>query len=186
LPAGFFDDIQEPQATSSLRARYRPDGTLPTPLPIRLLLARTSDAAIAVVGLLAFPVGFEFLVTAQLKRAVPGTPASSFLGALDDEPLDDDFLRLGLQFSTGEKVANTQPMATREGTAELPGPILKIRAGGGGLLSRDWKYWVSPLPSPGPLTFVCEWPAFGIPESRAEIDAQLILAAAQHRIDLWS
>jgi hypothetical protein len=183
---GFFDDVQELSATSGLRARHRPDGTLPMPLPTRLVLARTSGAAIAVVGLLAFPVGFEFMVTVQLKEAVPGTPASSFLGAIDDEPLDGKFFRLGLQFSTGEKIANTQPRATREGTADLPGPILKMRTGGGGLLSRDWKYWVSPLPPSGPLSFVCEWPALGIPESRAEIDAQLLLDAARQSIDLWS
>jgi hypothetical protein len=30
----------------------------------------------------------------------------------------------------------------------------------------------------GPLEFVSEWPAFGIPETRASIDAQLILDAA--------
>jgi hypothetical protein len=182
---GFFDDIQEQPATSGPRVQYRPDGTLPTPLPNRLLLARTSDAAIAVVGLLAFPVGFEFLVTVQLKQAVPGTPASSFLGEIDDEPLGDEFFRLGLQFSTGEKAVNTQRRTIREGT-DVPGPVLRMRLGGGGLLSRDWKYWVSPLPPQGPLTFVCEWPTLGIPESRAEIDAQLLLDAAGQSIDLWS
>ena len=42
-----------------------------------------------------------------------------------------------------------------------------------------------PLPPAGPLEFVCEWPAFGIAESRAGIDAQLILDAARRSVRLW-
>jgi len=42
-----------------------------------------------------------------------------------------------------------------------------------------------PLPPAGPLEFVCEWPAFGIAESRAGIDARLILDAARHSVRLW-
>ena len=40
-------------------------------------------------------------------------------------------------------------------------------------------------PLAGPLEFVCEWPTFGIAETRADIDAQLILDAAQRSIRLW-
>jgi hypothetical protein len=36
----------------------------------------------------------------------------------------------------------------------------------------------------GPLEFVCEWPAFGVAETRAVI-AQLILDAAGRSIGLW-
>jgi hypothetical protein len=28
------------------------------------------------------------------------------------------------------------------------------------------RYLVQPLPPVGPLTFICEWPAFDIPETR--------------------
>ena len=36
-----------------------------------------------------------------------------------------------------------------------------------------------------PLEFVCEWPTFGIAESRARIDAQLVLDAARRSVRLW-
>jgi hypothetical protein len=36
------------------------------------------------------------------------------------------------------------------------------------------------------MEFVCEWPALGIPETRAGLDAQLILDAAGRSIRLWS
>ena len=183
---GFFDDIPQELGESAVRTGPRPDGVLPTPVAIRLVLARTDEVAIGVIGLWAFPTGFDFLVSVQLKEAVPGTSAASFLGALDGEPLDGEFLRLGVQFSTGGKAANTELRATREQSSNVAGPIMKVRIGGAGLLSRDWKYWISPLPPPGPLAFVCEWPAFGVAESRTEIDAQLLLDAASQSVDLWS
>jgi hypothetical protein len=37
----------------------------------------------------------------------------------------------------------------------------------------------------GPLAFICAWPAFGIAESRAELEAALILGAARDSISLW-
>jgi hypothetical protein len=47
------------------------------------------------------------------------------------------------------------------------------------------RYWVWPLPPPGPLTFVVEWPAHGIAESRAELDTQPILDAAARAIQVF-
>ena len=49
----------------------------------------------------------------------------------------------------------------------------------------DGRVGVWPLPPPGPVSFVCELPARGIPESRVEVDAQLILDAAGRAIRLW-
>ena len=36
---------------------------------------------------------------------------------------------------------------------------------------------VGPTAHPGPLAFVCEWPAPNIPETRAEMEAGLVLGA---------
>jgi hypothetical protein len=44
---------------------------------------------------------------------------------------------------------------------------------------------VRPLPPAGPLAFVCEWAALGIPEKRTELDAQLILDAATRSVRTW-
>ena len=48
---------------------------------------------------------------------------------------------------------------------------------------RNW--WAWPLPPAGPIEFVCEWPVFGVPETRATLDAQLILDAAGRSTQLW-
>jgi hypothetical protein len=182
---GFFDDIARESSGGALVALPRPSGQVPTPVATRLILARTGQVAVAVMGLWAFAAGFDLLVTVELRNEIPGTSVASFLADLDDEPLEDEFCRLGVQFSTGEKAANTERRPTREGSSDRTGPIMKVRGGGGGLLVREWRYWVSPLPPPGPLAFVCEWPAFGIAELRTEIDAQPILDAASQSIVLW-
>ncbi|HTX83235.1 MAG TPA: hypothetical protein VME44_13690 [Streptosporangiaceae bacterium] len=35
------------------------------------------------------------------------------------------------------------------------------------------------------MTFVCEWAAFGIPETSMDVDAEPILRAATQTIKLW-
>src|SRR5437899_576501 len=69
--------------------------------------------------------------------------------------------------------------------SEPPGPLLYPFAGGAGPHSFISRWWTWPLPPAGPLEFVCEWPAFGIAESRAGIDARLVLDAARRSIRLW-
>ncbi len=45
--------------------------------------------------------------------------------------------------------------------------------------------WLWPLPPPGPLTFVCAWPAEGVEETHAQIDGAEILAASARAVELW-
>jgi hypothetical protein len=45
--------------------------------------------------------------------------------------------------------------------------------------------WLWGLPPPGPLTFACHWPTRQIPASRAQLDAELVLDAAQRAQTLW-
>ena len=58
-------------------------------------------------------------------------------------------------------------------------------AGGSPYTEIASRWWAWPLPPAGPLEFVCEWPPFGIAESRTGIDAQLILDAARRSVRLW-
>jgi hypothetical protein len=41
------------------------------------------------------------------------------------------------------------------------------------------------LPPPGPLAFVCTWPAGQFPTSGVEIDASLVLEAAGRAAAVW-
>jgi hypothetical protein len=59
-------------------------------------------------------------------------------------------------------------------------PLRGSGRGGSGESRFQQGYWISPLPPPGPVGFVCEWPAVGIPVARQELDAQLIRDAAEN------
>jgi hypothetical protein len=160
-----------------------PRGMLPGVVALDLVVARNDQVAVCVARLAGYPTGFEF----ELRTI--GAP-----GRIDPD-LDpllfgphrhrarraaqsvlDDMLRFGVQFSDGRKATNTGGFYHQDDPP--PGPVMHSGGGGGG--GGDWhqdnRVW--PLPPPGPLRFVCEWPAVGIPVSRAEIDAELVVDAA--------
>jgi hypothetical protein len=174
---GFFDDATRPGPDEPDPRGHPwdpPAAELPKAAASALLLARTEVVAVAITAVWAFRDGFEFWVDARFRRgglALQATP-------------DEQSLHVGVQFADGRKVANVghvpDPAGSRAG-----GLTLSPRSFGGGHWKRNRTYWVWPLPPAGPLAFVCEWAAHGIAESRAEIDAQLILDAAADSIQLW-
>src|SRR6266542_2635382 len=164
-PMSFFDRLPPappPEPEPPRPAWMKPEAALAGVVAKELLLARTDHAAIAITGLLAYRTGFEFILSAVLRREDRRgrmfDPGLLHWPGRHDEPLPAEFLRLGVQFPDG---------------------------GGGGGRRYDMRYWVWPLPPPGPVAFVCQWPAHDIPESRVEIDARLILDAAARAIGLW-
>ncbi len=92
--------------------------------------------------------------------------------------------RFGLQLSDGSKVIGRHGGRRPDHDCEPTGPILWPFLAGGGPRSHFSRWWAWPLPPSGPLECVCEWPTFGIAETRAGIDAQLILDAARRSIRL--
>ena len=172
---GFFDDAG-PERDWERRGGVwkRPDAELPRAAESALLLARTDAVAVAVTAIWAFRSGFEFWVATLFRQPGP---------ALQKEP-DDQSLHIGLRFADGRKVANVGHVPGPAGS--VPGNlILSPLSFGGGMFSRSRSYWVWPLPPAGPMTFVCEWAAFGIPETSMDVDAEPILRAATQTIKLW-
>ena len=103
--------------------------------------------------------------------------------ALERRP-DDQSLHVGLRFADGKKAANVGRVPEPAGSAAT-GLIMNPVSFGGGHRHQDRSYWVWPLPPVGPLTFVCAWAAFDIPEMRAGTDAQLIVDAAKRSVQIW-
>lgn len=170
-----------------------PRGTLPGVVALELLLGRSERFAVAISRLAAYPTGFEFDLLAFGSPAEADTDEVDPMlfgpgrqrGRLREGELSDDFLRLGVQFADGSKATNV-PGPRSYASGEPDGPVLHGGGGGGG--GNHWRQseWVWPLPPPGPLAFVCEWPAAGIPVTRKEIDAQLILDAAERAQVIFS
>jgi hypothetical protein len=165
-----------------------PHNVLPGIAPVELMIARTQDTVVAIAGIQAYPKGFGFTLNLRL-RTVSAREEQQFPYLLDrvgfeGNALPDAFLRFGVQFADGRKATNLDhPPYDPEGPAP-DRPVLHQHGGGGGA-SWDLEQWVWPLPPAGPFAFVCEWPGRGIAESRAEIDAGVMLDAAGRAVTLW-
>jgi hypothetical protein len=170
-----------------------PDNVLGVGLPIRLLLARTDEVAVLVDQVSAYPTGFTFEISLHLREE-PEDPmdlSEVLHGSMRwprkaSQELPPDLFRFGIRFADGSKVTNIDPGRWPQETGDEPfGPLLVGRGGGGGGARWEQGFWVWPLPPEGPLAFVCEWPAHGIPLTEHEIDGTRIREAASAAEVLW-
>jgi hypothetical protein len=166
-----------------------PHRVLPGIAPAELIIARTEETVVAIAGIQAYPEGFVFTLSLRLRtlsvREEQQFPYLLDRAAVEGDALPDEFLRFGVQFADGRKATNLdRPAYDPEGPAP-DRPVLHQHGGGGGGSAWDMEHWVWPLPPAGPFAFVCAWPSRGIAESRAEIDAGVILQAAGRAVTLW-
>jgi hypothetical protein len=160
-----------------------PETMVPGIVPVELLLARTDDRAVLVTGLRAYPTGVDFVLTVRPR---PGQPHQRNRDPDRLHRLAYHDLRLELRFADGRMVGNDPRYWPRTFETEEPDPPFLYYHGGGGS-ERGWysRHWLWGLPPPGPLAFVCAWPAGQIPGSGAEIDARLVLKAADRAVSVW-
>ena len=188
----FFEAVpppEPPERPSRHRPAWmKPEAVLPGTAAVERILARSDEAVVAVNGMAGYPAGFEFTLTAVLRVERRGGSLTSHAHWLDpDDPLPDRFLRVGVEFSDGRRATNVSHRGhfPADPSAEPGAPMLMMHGGGGSGRRQDLTYWVWPLPPPGPLAIVCEWPVYAIGESRIEIDAAVILDASARAIQLW-
>jgi hypothetical protein len=160
----------------------RPETEFPSIVPIGSLLFECSEqAAIAITGMSAYTNGFEFALTRLIRPDAPGWDGGVAPGVPRDWRAVDRAAEISLQLSDGTTVISGRPPNDSEPT----GPILRPGGGGGTSHYQTLRWWAWPLPPPGPLEFISQWPTFGIGETRVSIDAQLILDAASRSVRLW-
>jgi hypothetical protein len=188
------EDEEEPDELRQPEWMGPPRNVLGAAVPLRLVLARTEEVAVAVTDATAYPTGFELRLVMRSRAAGYGGPGDDPFepglmwgihrrrgrGRAEPPP---DFLRFGLAFADGTKATNLGGFPDPEG--EPAGRVLMGGRGGGGGGSWEMEYWSWPLPPEGALAFVCEWPAKGISLTRAEVDARIVLDAAARAEVLW-
>jgi hypothetical protein len=169
-----------------------PVDVVPGVVPVELILARTSQRAIGLSGIRAYPTGFGCTLHLRLREDIPGEQSNFGAFNMFYEGVDpagefaDYYLRFGVGFADGRKATNlVQRHDFDEGPAPDPPTLRLIRWEGYDRLAWEVDVWIYGLPPPGPLAFVCEWPARGIPESRVEIDAGPVLEAARRAVPIW-
>jgi hypothetical protein len=194
----FFDPPE--RAAQPQQARRQPawmgpaDNVLGGPVGLRILLAKNENVALAINDATAYPNGVELNVALRVRNLSKEVRAAFMHGSpfhgdrfAQDDPADGipaGLLRLGVQLSDGRK-ATTLDDRHWAHTDEPSGAVLMQRGGSGGENSWDMRFWLWPLPPPGPIAFVAEWPLGGIPETRVETDAGPILEASKRAQILW-
>ena len=159
-----------------------PENELGVPVQTRLLLARTEKVALALVDTVAYSTGLEFGLEVRLRET---DELSDPFGMRYRRPgeLRDDVLRFGFELADGRRVANLGGFTPID--EERRDPVLMQRGGSGGNRSWSFRYWLWPLPPPGTLTVVIQWPSEGVQLTRFELAAEPLLEAAAESEQLW-
>jgi hypothetical protein len=152
----------------------------------------TPQRAIGLTGIRAYPTGFVCTLHLRLRQVISGEQSNFGAFNMFGDGVDpagefaDYYLRFGVGFADGRKATN---LDHRRDLDEVPAPdpptLRLVRWEGYDLLVWEVDVWVWGLPPPGPLAFVCAWPAGQIPASGAEIDARLVLEAADRAVSVW-
>jgi hypothetical protein len=163
-----------------------PPGDVPgIVVPTPTMTARSALAEITVRAVRAYPEGIEFEVEASAispDKSPHELYADSMARPMANNRPPDVVLRFGVQLADGV-VATT----LRNPVAPLSKPdhhVLWRYAGSGDHIDGDTirtqaRLWLWPLPPPGPMVFVTEWPEFGIGTTSWELDGSQARDAAQ-------
>ena len=163
--------------------RGGPNDTLGVPLFFSPMLALTDEVAVFVGDVVAFPSGFKISVTTFGRlNYFRFRPEHDGPGPGPGPDLTGGVLRFGVGFGDGSKVTDAWDLNQPHGDGSR---VLMSTASGGGNRRYGHHFWCEPLPPPGMMRFVCEWPAVGIPESEVVVDAQVILDAAAKAVPIW-
>jgi len=183
---------REPPQRSGLSTGGRwnpPDNETGVVVPIRQVIVRREDLVIAFTGIVAYSLGFagDLVVLWRQAESPDDVERMDLIhaqhGMYRRGELRDDFLRFGVEFGDGRRGTNLE---TRFGDEAGPERVyVATHGGGGGGSKMSWHYWVRPLPPPGPVALVVEWPVLDVPTTRHEVDAQPILDAAAESEPFW-
>jgi hypothetical protein len=171
-----------------------PEGELGVAVPLRLKVARSPTAVVALSHALAYSTGIAFTVVAHVGGLRPSETQRVFhdqhAGRIGADELPDGFLRIGIELPDGARASNLAQRRSMGGAAPA-GPVLFQSGGGGGQsggrnVSWEMSFWLWPLPADGVLRFYCAWPIAGIETASAEIPTAPLLAASHAAERVWS
>lgn len=187
---GFFE-LPPPEPQRRRRRRRRkledpwtpPSIYLPRYLQRNFVLASNDEVAVVIQGIACYPNGFEFeLRTVTRFEPDEEDESAHYYGLFGSghpsrgAEVPPEQLRFGLSFSDGSKCTTLDPWNDLHDGEK--GMQLHQGSGGGGNGQQHANLWVTPIPPEGPVEFVCEWPAFGIEETRRRIDGSHFIKAA--------
>ena len=159
-----------------------------------LVLARSEQAAVVLTSIVTYPDSFAFTVQSYLHRSVK--PKNTHRGLagwgwrdVDDDTADlpDGLLRLGLVWPDGGQATNIDTWRRGWPSPDETAPSHGLEEHGGSGSDREYRteFHAWPVPEVGDLTFIVEWPRYGIPETRAILEGTLLRDAASRARPVW-
>ena len=162
-----------------LRRMSAPENEIPVALAQNLLLARTDEAAVALVGLQVYTTGVSFTLVVRARPSWQQRTGRSLNDLVWEHRPGSGRLMMGLELSDGRRVSSLR----------LPGGpddvVFASGGGSGGEASVEQSWWLSPLPPEGRLRFVVRCDGLGIDESSVVLDGTAIRRAAEDVVTLW-
>jgi hypothetical protein len=148
-----------------------------------VMLGRSSDGAVLLRNVVAYPLVVTFGVVAHLRRPLVsgrgprGFNFPRFSASIGEESVPTGVVLFGVRFADGSSYRNLDGPGT-EGHLESLG-------GGGGTYVAEHRFMVD-LPPEGDLEFWVAWPAADLPETCTTLDASAIRIAAATVGPIWT
>jgi hypothetical protein len=155
-----------------------PENEIPAALPQNLLLARTDEVAVALLGLQVHSTGVTFELTVRVRPSARAELGHRLQELVWDRGRGTARFLLGVELADGRR-GSSVPGRSSEGV------VFSSRGGSGGDSSVRQRWWLSPLPPDGPLTVVVRCPELGLAETAVELDGTAIRRAAEQVVELW-
>jgi hypothetical protein len=195
---GFFDIPAPPPDDEPLgpAEEYTDGRWLAGVLAVEQIIGRSDQAAVAVRRMSVLPGSFEIEVVAWLRRPPRRRPRRRFpqeillsldrpwVSRAEDGSLPPDLVRFGIQFPDGGRATNVDADWPRP-DVDRPEHGLRTQGGSSSAGEASQRFSARPLPAVGDVVLVCEWPAYGIAESRLTIDGDALRAAAARAQPVW-
>jgi len=179
----FFEPLPEPQRAEDQPPVYvqmlwqPPVNVVPVSVGGTVELARTDDTVVALTGLEAYRAGLAFTVHTWQR---PGTEL------LDDQWGWRSALRIGVLLEDGTKIGAAREDLPADLNTVPETPRIAGLSGTAGGIHGSMQHWLYPLPAGERWTFVVEWLARGLPETRTAFDPRPVhKAAAASTGELW-
>lgn len=185
------DDPEHPSASQIPIWARPPRDEVPCSVGAELLLGVSARAAVYISRPASYANGLLFDMVAVEQTGV--LSGQRFLEVVnspitENEHLPSEFLCLGVEFADGRRISNRKDTCSND-SIDSPPEIALTNLGAGNRFRRydycryDWYLW--PLPTIGDIVFSCEWPAFGIAESRATMSGGAVRKASIRAHGVW-
>jgi hypothetical protein len=165
-----------------------PDDEIGVVIPLERTIATTDRARVSFRAIAAYRQGFTVTVGAwreiEIRDPWEHFPDVQMWHPTRGGDIPEEFLRFGVQFPDGSKATNLDPFPEESGDDAPKSPVLFGHPNGFGRRV-ELSYWVWPLPAPGPVAFVFEWPSERIPETIIQVEAETIRSAATKARSVW-